>query len=62
MRVAHVLLRRQLGALRLAQPHGRLVRLEARDRPRLARLPDDVDGLADSDRHGEEVALFVKGD
>ena len=45
MREREELLRGQLRALCGAQPHWRLVRLEARDRPRLARLPDDVDSL-----------------
>ena len=45
MREREELLRRQLRALRRPQPHWGLVRLESRDRPRLACLADDVDSL-----------------
>lgn len=45
MRIRHVLLRRQLGPLHLPESHGRLMRLEPGNRPRLAGLSDNVDGL-----------------
>ena len=52
----------QLRSVTHAQADGRLVRLEAGDRPRFTSLRSDIDSLTDTHSDGLGFELFVEGD
>lgn len=60
VRVRDVLLGRHLGALRVPESDRSRVRLEPRDRSRLAGLANDVDGLSDADGRRQELVRLVR--